>query len=100
PICSRPMRFLGETSYSFYLSHAIFLYGISFYLLDLTNSFVVTWLVVLVVSYFVSYIFFNFIEMPMNRVGHGAVRWTLAQQPFRMFFPNGIGLNTPASEVR
>jgi peptidoglycan/LPS O-acetylase OafA/YrhL len=87
---SRPMRFIGETSYSFYLSHMIFLFALSFWLLKYTGSYAATWLTVLALTYVVSYLLFHFVEMPMNRVGHNGVRWALARTPLRLFFPNGV----------
>ena len=95
---SKPFRFIGATSYSFYLSHTMFLYGFSFVLLKSTQSYAVTCLLLLGVTYFVSYLLFRFVEMPMNRVGHNWARWALTQRLFRVFVPAGASANLePAS---
>lgn len=98
-LCSKPMRFIGATSYSFYLTHIVFLYALSFWIIKVTGSLAVAWLLVLAVTYGVSYLVFHYIEMPMNRVGHHAVRWALEQQPLRTFFPPPELIKSPAVEL-
>ena len=80
---SKPMRFLGETSYSFYLSHYILMCALSFWVIKSTGSVVIAWFVVLAIVYFLSYLIYNFIEEPMNRIGHRALPTVLGLQPIQ-----------------
>ncbi len=65
-------QFLGRTSYSFYLSHFLFLLTVAPLLYLASGSFLIAWLGTLAVAYLVSDLLFKFVEMPGMRLGSWA----------------------------
>jgi peptidoglycan/LPS O-acetylase OafA/YrhL len=65
-------QFLGRTSYSFYLSHFLFLITVAPVLYLASGSYLIAWLGTLVVTYLVSDLLFKFVEVPGMRLGSWA----------------------------
>jgi peptidoglycan/LPS O-acetylase OafA/YrhL len=86
---SRPLRFLGATSYSFYLLHLVLMFSLSSWLLRFTASYIATVFAILVITYLISYVVFRFVEVPMNRVGRDWVRWAITQRFQNLSKPAG-----------
>jgi peptidoglycan/LPS O-acetylase OafA/YrhL len=57
--------------------------ALSFWVIKFTGSVVVAWVVVLAIVYFLSYLIYNFVEDPMNRIGHRALPTVLGLQPIQ-----------------
>lgn len=62
-------QFLGRTSYSFYLSHFLFLLVVAPLLYLATGSYLIAWLGTLAVAFLVSDLLFKFVEVPGMRAG-------------------------------
>jgi peptidoglycan/LPS O-acetylase OafA/YrhL len=78
-------QFLGRTSYSFYLTHLLFLIAVAPLIYMATGSFLITWLGTLAVAYLVSDLLFRFVEVPGMRLGAWASdifarRWDARQK--------------------
>jgi peptidoglycan/LPS O-acetylase OafA/YrhL len=81
---SKPLQFLGHTSYSFYLTHFLFLMTVAPLVYRASGSFIIAWLATLAVAYLVSELFFRFVEVPGMRLGSRAAdcfvkRWAKAR---------------------
>jgi peptidoglycan/LPS O-acetylase OafA/YrhL len=74
-LSSRPFQFIGHTSYSFYLVHMLFQLAPAPLVYHLTGSWIATWLSSLVLTYFVAWLMFKFIEKPMIKKGHAVANW-------------------------
>jgi peptidoglycan/LPS O-acetylase OafA/YrhL len=72
-LSSRPFKFLGEVSYSFYLLHFPILLLV-FSILFPNRSFWLCWSTSLMITWLVSWIIFRFVEVPMQKTG----RWALS----------------------
>ena len=64
-------QFLGRTSYSFYLSHFLFLLTVAPLLYLASGSYLIAWLGTLAVTYLVSDLLFKFVEAPGCGSGRG-----------------------------
>ena len=78
-------QFLGRTSYSFYLSHFLFLLTVAPLLYLASGSYLIAWLGTLAVTYLVSDLLFKFVEVPGMRLGSWASssysrRWDSARK--------------------
>jgi peptidoglycan/LPS O-acetylase OafA/YrhL len=78
-------QFLGRTSYSFYLSHFLFLLTVAPLLYLASGSYLIAWLGTLAVTYLVSDLLFKFVEAPGMRLGSWASdifakRWVVGQK--------------------
>ena len=62
-------QFLGKTSYSFYILHMVLLLAIGTRIYQLTDSFLVAWMLTLIVSYAAAYLVYISVELPMIKVG-------------------------------
>jgi len=70
-LSSRPFRFLGKVSYSFYLLHFPILLLV-FSILFASRSFWLCWCTSLLITWVVSWIIFQFVEVPMQKAGRRA----------------------------
>ncbi len=65
----KPIKFLGDVSYSFYLLHLPVLLAISSVIYPFFHSIVLAWIVSLVITSFISYVSFRIIEKPFQNIG-------------------------------
>lgn len=65
----RPVKFLGDISYSFYLLHFPVLLTVSSVIYAYTHSIVAAWTISLIITVSLSYILFTFIEKPFQNAG-------------------------------
>jgi peptidoglycan/LPS O-acetylase OafA/YrhL len=65
-------QFLGQTSYSFYLFHLVLLLGLAPLIHRATHSLMVCWFSVLALSYLLSILIFEALELPLIRQGNKA----------------------------
>lgn len=65
----KPLRFIGATSYSFYLLHFIVLVALSPVVFAWVPSFGVTWIAALGVSYALAFAVYRLVEVPFMRAG-------------------------------
>jgi peptidoglycan/LPS O-acetylase OafA/YrhL len=65
-------QFLGRTSYSFYLSHFLFLLTVAPLFYRASGSYLIAWIGTLAVAYLVSDLLFKFVEVPGMRLGSWA----------------------------
>ena len=94
-----PFQFLGRTSYSFYLSHFLFLLAVAPLLYLASGSYVIAWLGTLAVAYLASDLLFKFVEVPGMRVGSWlsdifAKRWDACRKRTK------LGASAPAPSAR
>jgi peptidoglycan/LPS O-acetylase OafA/YrhL len=73
-------HFIGCTSYSFYLIHALFQMAPAPLVYQLTGSWLATWLTALALTYLVAWLMFKLVEKPMIKKGH-AVADRFSQRP-------------------
>lgn len=69
PLVSRPLKFLGETSYSIYLMHSVVAWPIVFVGNGLGIEIWLSYCVAFVVTLVVGWATFNYLETPMMKVG-------------------------------
>ena len=69
---TRVFQFLGRTSYSFYLTHFLFLLAVAPLLYLASGSYLIAWLGTLAVAYLMSDLLFKFVEVPGMRLGSWA----------------------------
>ena len=94
---ARVCQFVGCTSYSFYLTHFLFLFVVAPPCYLATGSYLIAWLVTLAVAYLVSYLLFRFVEVPGMQLGSWASdvfarRWDAGRK--------GAKVNSSASASR
>lgn len=84
----RIFRFIGVTSYSFYLLHFIMLVALSPLVYARVPSFGVTWAIALVVSYAVALLVYRWIEIPFMTLGGRVARafhgWRATPAPIQL----------------
>ena len=72
--------FIGCTSYSFYLVHALFQMAFAPRIYQLTGSWIATWMAALGLTYLVAWLMFKQVEKPMIKKGH-AVADSFSRNP-------------------
>jgi peptidoglycan/LPS O-acetylase OafA/YrhL len=69
-LSTSPFQFIGRTSYSFYLVHMLFQLTPAPLIYHWTGSWMTTWLAALILTYFVAWLMFRYVEKPMIKQGH------------------------------
>jgi peptidoglycan/LPS O-acetylase OafA/YrhL len=63
-------QFVGRTSYSFYLVHLMLLFAPAPLIYRATGSYVITWLSAITLAYGISWLIFEWVELPMINLGN------------------------------
>jgi peptidoglycan/LPS O-acetylase OafA/YrhL len=63
-------RFIGRTSYSFYLVHLMLLIAPAPLIYRATGSYAITWLAAMILAYGISWAIFEWVELPMIKQGN------------------------------
>lgn len=74
---SKPIKFLGDISYSFYLLHFPILLSVSSLIYPATGSLFLAWIISLLLSFASSWLVFKLIERPFQQLGRRIAKWPL-----------------------